>query len=570
MYFRSLLLLFLSVFTSIAAQEDVLIQNVNIVDVEVGAAQLGSVFIQKGRIEGVGALKIPTENIRVIDGNGKWLIPGLVDAHMHLFQSGGLYTRPDVIDLTAYRDYATETEWVRENARDILKRYLRMGITTVIDLGGPLANYAIRNGLQDSIGYPNLLLTGPLLSTYQPAAFSTLVDPPIQLMTTPEEAVAFVRQQLRYRPDFIKIWYIDLPTLPADSTFTLVKAAIDESHLERLKVAVHATQLNTAKLAVKAGADFLVHSVDEPIDLEFIELLRENNVALIPTLMVHGQYIEAFTQQHRFTAADLQYSNPIPLGHLLDPAHFEADHPLTPYAESSDAMQTRLQQQDRIRAQNLKRLYQAGIPIATGTDAGNIGTLHASSYLEELARMKAAGASSAQILRSATIDAARILGLDMRYGTITANKLADLVLLTANPLEDAEALSAVDLVIKDGYVYDVDTLIPDSPEHLAQRQLNAYNLGDIDAFLAPYADSVAVYNFPDQLRYTGKERMRAGYASFFERNPNLHCELVNRIVDGNTVIDHERITGIEGSGPFTAIAIYKIEAGKIARVYFVR
>ena len=107
-----------------------------------------------------------------------------------------------------------------------------------------------------------------------------------------------------------------------------------------------------------------------------------------------------------------------------------------------------------------------------------------------------------------------------------------------------------------------------SPEALAQRQLDAYNIQDLDAFLACYHDSVRVYNFPDQLRYVGKEKMEKTYGPFFENTPDLHCELVNRIVEGNTVIDHEKVTVNKNQPPFNAIAIYKIKEGKIAEVYF--
>lgn len=108
------------------------------------------------------------------------------------------------------------------------------------------------------------------------------------------------------------------------------------------------------------------------------------------------------------------------------------------------------------------------------------------------------------------------------------------------------------------------------PERLAQQQLDAYNKGDIDAFLLPYAENVEVYNFPDELNYTGKTKMKAGYENFFKANPDLHCELLNRIVLGNTIIDHELITGLTNGDTFKAVAIYKIENEKIAKVYFVR
>lgn len=108
------------------------------------------------------------------------------------------------------------------------------------------------------------------------------------------------------------------------------------------------------------------------------------------------------------------------------------------------------------------------------------------------------------------------------------------------------------------------------PTDLAQQQLDAYNARNIDAFLEPYADDVEVYDFPDKLQYKGKEEMRKRYSGMFERTKALHCELVNRIAVGNTVIDHESVTFAADKEPVTAVAIYRIENGKIKQVYFTK
>lgn len=108
-----------------------------------------------------------------------------------------------------------------------------------------------------------------------------------------------------------------------------------------------------------------------------------------------------------------------------------------------------------------------------------------------------------------------------------------------------------------------------TPEQLAQQQLDAYNQRTIEAFLVPYADSVEVYTFPNQLQYRGKAIMRQQYAAMFERLPALHCQLLNRIVMGNTVIDHELVTFNAAQPPVQAIAIYTVAAGKIQRVHFI-
>jgi len=107
-----------------------------------------------------------------------------------------------------------------------------------------------------------------------------------------------------------------------------------------------------------------------------------------------------------------------------------------------------------------------------------------------------------------------------------------------------------------------------SPEHIVQKQLDAYNNRDIEEFLAAYSKNVKVYDFPEQLQYEGLDQMRTSYAGFFKNTPDLHCEIKNRIVFGNKVIDEELVT-VNGS-QFSAVAIYEVSNGKISKVTFVR
>ena len=107
------------------------------------------------------------------------------------------------------------------------------------------------------------------------------------------------------------------------------------------------------------------------------------------------------------------------------------------------------------------------------------------------------------------------------------------------------------------------------PEKLVQQQLIAYNARNIEAFLEPYSDDVELYMFPNQLLGKGKNFMRKDYAEMFKNTPNLHCDIKNRTVLGNTVIDHEVVSGF-GSTHLEAIAIYEIKNDKIAKVYFIQ
>lgn len=111
-------------------------------------------------------------------------------------------------------------------------------------------------------------------------------------------------------------------------------------------------------------------------------------------------------------------------------------------------------------------------------------------------------------------------------------------------------------------------VVEQSPAAVVQNQLDAYNARDIDAFLNTYSDDVQVYNFPNELNYTGKDEMRDNYTSFFDSTADLNCEIKNRIVIGNKVIDKELVTA--NGSTFSAVAIYEVENGKIAKVTFIR
>ena len=103
-----------------------------------------------------------------------------------------------------------------------------------------------------------------------------------------------------------------------------------------------------------------------------------------------------------------------------------------------------------------------------------------------------------------------------------------------------------------------------------QKQLDAYNARDIDAFLAPYSDSVKVYNHPNRLIMSGKDEMRQRYASMFDSTPDLHCTLINRMVLGNIVIDQEYVITVKNGPAIQLMAMYKIKEDKIEEVYFIR
>jgi imidazolonepropionase-like amidohydrolase len=556
--------------TLLAQENYTLISNTNVVGVSSGRLLTEtSVLIKDGLIEDVfknKKFKLPPGTV-VIDGATKYVIPGMTDAHIHFSQSGGLYTRPDAFDFTHMVPYALEREETFNNAEDFLRRYLRMGVTTVADVGGPLSNFKIRESFNSKSVSPTVLVTGPLFSMVDDKPLDN-GDPIIIKTTTIEAADSLLDKLLPLKPDYIKIWYIVRPELPAEKTLPVVKHIAKRTHDAKLKLAVHATQLNTAELAVDAGADILVHSVDDEVVTDrFIKKLVSKNVSYIPTLVVYDGYYRTLYGSLLNYPRDLYFANPFVYSSLSDPAHFN-DKDLPERMKQARSMKTRpaniYGRADSVMALNLKKLFDAGVNVVAGTDAGNVGTMHATSFIRELEAMRRAGLSNAAVLKTATLNSAECF--QQNSGAIVKGKKADLVVLRQNPLDNISNLNAVEYVIKSGKVLRADTLIQETPEMLIQRQLNAYNARNLEAFLDTYADDVKLYDFPDSLIGSGKEKMKAMYGDFFKTAANLHCEIVDRIKLGNTIIDHERVRF--NDKVINAVAIYEVSGGKIVRVTF--
>lgn len=521
-------------------------------------------------------IKIPA-NATVIDGSGKFLFPGLTDAHIHLFQSGGLYTRPDVIDFRKDRPYYKEIEYSHNNMENVLNRYLKNGITNVIDLGATYNLLEKRKEYKNSKSLPSVYMSGPLLTTYLPDAYKGLGDDaPFTLVSTVEDGVNMVKEQLPHEPDIIKVWYIvgrDGLTVEesARKSLPIIKGIIDEAHKNNLKVSIHATQRITAQLAVENGCDYLVHSIaDELLKDDLVQLMKKNKTILSPSLIVSNMYNKTYAQSSEMSNYELKNADAFQLGTLQDLKHLKDTARVNKYKSrtTSKVRVAKLEKKNSIITSNLKILSDAGVLIATGTDAGNIGTLHATSYFAELQAMEKSGMGNWNIITASTINGAKVIGKENEFGTISVGKKANLILLNANPVEDINNIIKLNTVINNGVVINPEEILKDTPADLAQRQLNAYNLRNIDAFLEPYADDVEVYTYPNKLNYTGKEAMRARYSKMFKNTPNLHCELVSRIIQGNVVIDKEHVQANERMKEATAI--YHIEDNKIKKVFFIR
>jgi imidazolonepropionase-like amidohydrolase len=406
----------------------------------------GAILIEGDRIRDIGkrgAVRVPG-GARRIDARGKWIIPGLIDAHVHFGQSGGLFTRPDIIDLRQWRSYEDELEWIKRRLPDTLARYVSSGITGVVDAGGPMWNFEVRDIAARTKNAPRVAVAGPLISSWTPSVVDQR-DPDIIQANSAEHARELVRRQATLKPDLIKIWWIRQPFDNLEQQSAIFKAAIDESHAAGIRVAVHASELDTAKAALGIGADILVHSVsDLRVDNEFIRMLTARDVPYISTLLVDQKYREVLTQQVVLSDIEQKLGDPEVIATWAELAKI-------PGSDVPGGVPRFGQPENHpIAYDNLLLLEAAGARIVGGTDAGNVGTLHGPALHREFELMAEAGIRPTYIIVSATKNAAAVMGREKDTGTLERGKLADLVILDADPLADIRNTRRIHKVMKAG------------------------------------------------------------------------------------------------------------------------
>src|SRR5213596_2322722 len=365
------------------------------------------VVMRDGRVACAGpraACPVPPD-ADTVNALGKWIIPGLVDTHVHFSQTGWVDGRPDAMDLRDQYPYDQVEADLHARPERFFRSYLCSGVTSVFDVGGYPWTLELQQRTARSTTAPRVRAAGSLLSTID---FWLNLPDQRQFIYMADEAT--VRQAVRAHKTWgaaaIKVWYI-MPPQPPDTArvSALVHAAGDEARKVGLPLIVHATGLWEAKDALRAGARILVHSVwSGPVDEEFLTLARRQGTIYVPTLTVPDGYRQVAAR--RFDS-ELQ-----PLA-CVDPATrvkaLATDTVARAQRLSAAVVTERATRTARNLAQalaNLKRVHDAGIPVAFGTDAGNPLTLHGASVFMELEAMQAAGLKPVDVLRAATRTAA--------------------------------------------------------------------------------------------------------------------------------------------------------------------
>ncbi|MBI1723178.1 MAG: amidohydrolase family protein [Gemmatimonadetes bacterium] len=388
----------------------------------------------------------PPAGLDTMSLRGHWIVPGLVDAHVHFSQTGWVDGRPDALDLRDRYPYERVVADLEAHPERFLRAYLCSGVTAVFDVGGYPWTWALRRRAESDLLAPHVAAAGPLLSTVDRPTIN-LPDTK-QIFYVPNDSVAraAVRAHVARGTDAVKIWYIVPAGADTTALKVVVRAIADETRRLGARLIVHATGLWEAKDALRAGTDVLVHSVyDQPVDDEFLALARERRVIYTPTLTVFDGYrqvgLRHFEPHYDLACVDSTTA-----------ARARSTDSLAP-SPSAELVQQRVERTRRQLATaqaNLLAIHRAGITVAMGTDAGNPLTLHGPAVFWEMEAMQQAGLTPFEVLVAATLGSARAMGRERDLGTVEAGKIADLVVLGSDPLADIGSLRDLRYVMRGG------------------------------------------------------------------------------------------------------------------------
>ena len=419
--------------------ETLLIENVTLIDGTGRAPVAGaSVLIDDDTIVRISRSALrPPAGTRRIDGNGKYLIPGLMDMHIHL--EGSVEVSPEGLSSVS----EDKSKGIRA-----LHSYIYSGVTSVYDAGN-VPDYIL--GLREDersgdLVSPRIFATGGIVTypgSHGGNEWATQVD-------SWPEAIPALDAHIEREPDILKLTYEErgwgsrpmIPLLPVDLMQTIILYYNDRG----IRTTVHTSSEYRARQAIFAGVDTLAHPVIQgPITDDFARLMGAKKIPMVTTLTIGDNYSRLA-------------EHPEYLDEPLYKATLTADQIQTLKTERRKEYQERkwtwwMQIMTSIAQENLRKINDAGGVLVAGTDQTTGPALH-----RELELLADAGIPAVEIIRIATLNGAIFLGKERELGSIEEGKIADLVLLAADPLKDINNASQIVEVIKGGKLVDRSAL----------------------------------------------------------------------------------------------------------------
>ena len=424
---------------SAAGAQNLLIENVTLLDGTGAPAVAGAwVAVEDGRITAVdnAALEAP-EGAVTLNGEGRYLMPGMVDMHIHL--RGGVRTPPEGLQDRSH-DF--------EEGIQALHGYLYSGVTMVYDAGNnPDFILTLRERERSGeIEGPRIFATGGIVTypgSHGSSAGATLVD-------DWPEAKPLLDAHIAREPDVLKLTYEErgwgsrptIPRLPVD----LMQRIVEYYNDRGIRTTVHTSSELRARQAIFAGVDTLAHPIIQgPITEAFAQLMAAKRVPMVTTLTI-GENYSRLVEQPEYLDEPLYQAT-------IDPGELEKLRTETRAEYEARPWTWWMKVMTEIAQENVRMIHAAGGVLVAGSDQTTGPAAH-----RELELLQDAGIAAADIIRIATLNGAVFLGMERELGSIEVGKLADMVLLDANPAEDINNAKSIVEVIKAGRVIDRSAL----------------------------------------------------------------------------------------------------------------
>ncbi|MXX72734.1 MAG: amidohydrolase family protein [Gemmatimonadetes bacterium] len=429
----------------------------------------GVVVMRGGRIVGAGAagtVEVPA-NATMIDVAGKTIMPGMIEGNSHIIFDG--QSNHPAYFAGRYRDY------YEIGARN-LNASLMQGITTSRDTMDPLEEMIrLREDVESGLIAGSRLFTSGTILNY-PGVYRMFDDPTDSVFEgIPAEGVEYARTAMRLPvrdgahgreivadyaergADFIKVSSHSGPeNIPPELSTEALTEIVEEAHARGLRVTTHTSSIPSIVAVLDAGVDAMEHPTlvaEEEVGPqgefpdELVQRFVDQNVYSVSLMVVREVYVTYLEDPSRLE--DRWYIRHAPADMVQEAREWVARD----LASDPEAL-AKQRAGYELGRENLAKLIAAGAPIAMGTDKGTRLNFHESgNHVREIEIFTELGMTPMEAIVSATRRGAELLGMEEEFGTIEPGKLADVIVVDGNPLEDIWALRDVDLVFKEGVRY---------------------------------------------------------------------------------------------------------------------